>query len=47
MCRNQKKVIYCSPGFGPVFGEAADIAISSNCNNNELSYSKMGKSYYF
>jgi hypothetical protein len=37
--------IFNDPGFGPVFGEEGDLAISNNCNQNEYSCSILGASY--
>lgn len=42
---NTDYAIYCSPQYGPVFGDLTDLVICSDSNNNKLSYSDMGKSF--
>ena len=37
--------IYCSPGYGPSFGEGHDIYISDYASSNSNSYSNLGATY--
>jgi hypothetical protein len=45
MCPNGTNAIYCKSTYGPTFGGAHDIHVSSDSNSNQTSYSNLGHTY--
>ncbi len=43
--QNPQKAVYLSKDYGPFFGGGNDLYISTNCNQNESSYSNFGHTY--
>ena len=43
--QNSQYAVYLTKDYGPRFGGGADLHISTNCNQNESSYSNLGHTY--